>query len=151
MQVAAIKPKDKTVMTTAEVAEFLDSEFPEANFYGKTYEVLEVTTGGGKIRLLEHERHIRPGGTISGPAMMALADVTAYLVLIGNIGPVALAVTTSLNINFVRKPKPGDLIGEGEIIKLGRKLAVFDVRIKSANSNELVAQASVTYAIPEDR
>lgn len=149
MQVTTVNSNDRTVMTTEEVTAFLDNDFPEASYHGKTYEVLEITTRGGKIRLFEHERHIRPGGTISGPAMMALADVTAYLVLMGNIGPVALAVTTNLNINFVRKPEPGDLIAEGEIIKLGRTLAVFDVRIRSANSDALVAQASVTYAIPK--
>ncbi len=149
MQVATKKPDDQTVMTREEVAAFLDSDFPEASYHGKTYEVMEITTRGGKIRLLEHERHIRPGGTMSGPAMMALADVAAYLILMGNIGPVALAVTTNLNINFVRKPEPGDLIAEGEIIKLGRSLAVFDVRIRSASSDALVAQASVTYAIPK--
>jgi uncharacterized protein (TIGR00369 family) len=149
MQVATIDSNDKTVMTTEEVAAFLESEFPEASYLGKTYEVLEITNRGGKIRLFEHERHIRPGGTMSGPAMMALADIAAYLILMGNIGPVALAVTTSLNINFVRKPAPGDLIADGEIIKLGRSLAVFDVRIRSVNSDALVAQASVTYAIPK--
>ena len=145
----AKKSDNQTVMTTQDVAAFLDRDFPEANYHGKTYEVLEITTRGGRIRLFEHERHIRPGGTMSGPAMMALADVAAYLILMGNIGPVALAVTTNLNINFVRKPEPGDLIADGEIIKLGRSLAVFDIRIRSDGSDALVAQASVTYAIPK--
>lgn len=139
---------EQTIMTPAEVEAFLTAEFPEANYHGKTFEVLEITKEGSKVRLFHHERHLRPGGTISGPSMMALTDISAYVSLLGNIGPVALAVTTSLNINFVRKPEAGDLIAVGEIIKLGRRLAVVDVRIYSDGSDDIVAQASTTYSIP---
>ncbi|MBL4758604.1 MAG: PaaI family thioesterase [Rhizobiales bacterium] len=145
-----MKSNDQPKMSAEQVQVFLDSDFPEANFYGKTYEILSVTTAGADVMLLSHERHLRPGGTISGPAMMALVDVAAYVGLLGNIGPVALAVTTNLSISFVRKPEPGHLIASCEIIKLGRRLAVLDVRIRSEGSEAIVAQASVTYAIPQE-
>jgi uncharacterized protein (TIGR00369 family) len=94
---------------------------------------------------------LRPGGTISGPTLMALADTAAYCQILAHIGPVALAVTSSLNMTFLRKPERADLLGEATFLKLGRKLAVVDVRIRSAGSVELVAQAVVTYAIPSAR
>jgi len=151
MQVAKMKSDNQAAMTIEDVEQFLEREFPEANYHGRTYEVAEVAVKGGKIRLLHHERHLRPGGTISGPAMMALADMCGYVSILGNLGPVALAVTTSLTINFIRKPEPGDLIAEGEVIKLGRRLVVIDVRIKVDGSDLLVAQSSVTYSIPSKR
>ena len=149
LQVGKMKPDNQSMMTPEEVEQFLDREFPEANYHGKTYDILGITAQGAKIRLLEHERHLRPGGTISGPAMMALTDICAYVSILGNIGPVALTVTTNLNINFVRKPKPGNLIAVGEIIKLGRTLAVVDIRIMSEGIDLIVAHSSVTYAIPK--
>jgi len=135
-------------MTPEEVDVFIDREFPEANYHGRTYRVEAVGTAKSRVRLLYHERHLRPGGTISGPSMMALADIAAYIAILGSIGPVALAVTTSLNINFLRKPAQDDLIAEGEIIKLGKRLAVTDIRIHSIGDDALVAQAAVTYSIP---
>jgi uncharacterized protein (TIGR00369 family) len=105
-----------------------------------------------EVRLLARVRaeavRLRPGGTISGPTLMALADGAAYCQILAHLGPVALAVTSSLNITFLRKPEPADMIGEATFLKLGRKLAVVDVRIRSEGSADLVAQAVVTYAIP---
>jgi uncharacterized protein (TIGR00369 family) len=94
---------------------------------------------------------LRPGGTVSGPTMMALADGAAYSQILAHIGPVALAVTSSLNITFLRKPQPGGLVAEATFLKLGRKLAVVDVRMRSEGDPALVAQAIVTYAIPTAR
>ncbi len=135
-------------MSVQEVADFIDREFPEANYHGETYRVEQVGEERSRIRLIYHERHLRPGGTIAGPSMMALADMAAYVAVLGSIGPVALAVTSNLSINFLRKPDQTDLIAEAEIIKLGKRLAVTDIRIHSAGNQDLVAQVSATYSIP---
>ena len=94
--------------------------------------------------------NLRPGGTISGPTLMAMVDFGFYLLLLARLGPVALAVTTNLNINFMRKPEPGDLLGEGRLLKLGRTLAVGDFTIWSEGKKDPVAHATVTYSIPPD-
>jgi len=100
------------------------------------------------MRLRFDAKHLRPGGTISGPAMFALADVALYVAILGQIGRVSLAVTTNLNINFLRKPDPRDLIGEARLIKLGKRLAVGEVAIFSDGRDELVAHAVGTYSLP---
>jgi uncharacterized protein (TIGR00369 family) len=93
-------------------------------------------------------RNSRPGGTLSGPTMMALADNSAWLIILAHIGPVLLAVTTSLHIDFLRKPELTDLMAQARLIKLGRHLAVVDVELFSRGSSDLVAKAQVTYSIP---
>lgn len=93
-------------------------------------------------------RHERPGGTVSGPLMMMLADTTAWMAILAQIGPVLLAVTTSLHIDFLRKPEMTDLVARGTVLKLGRKLAVVDVSIYSQGRDDVVAKSQVTYAIP---
>ncbi|MEX3315566.1 PaaI family thioesterase [Sulfitobacter sp. PS-8MA] len=101
------------------------------------------------MRLLTAERHLRPGGTVSGPSMFALADVAAYLVTLAMIGPRALAVTTNCSIDFMRKPLADvHLVAKGKLLKLGRQLSVTDVLIYSEGSDKPVARASLTYAIP---
>ncbi len=101
------------------------------------------------LRLRISDRHLRPGGTVSGPAMFGLADVTAYLLTLAKIGPRALAVTTNCAIDFMRKPAAGkDLLCEGRLLKLGRQLSVSDVLIYSEGDPKPVARASLTYAIP---
>lgn len=100
-------------------------------------------------RLRVDERHLRPGGTVSGPAMFALADVTIYLAILSRIGEVALAVTTNASVDFMRKPEAGrDLLAECRILKLGRTLAVGDALIRSEGIEAPVARCSMTYAIP---
>jgi uncharacterized protein (TIGR00369 family) len=94
------------------------------------------------------DRHGRPGGTVSGPAMMTLADTSAWVVIMSQIGPVVLAVTTSLHIDFLRKPELTDLMAKARILKLGKRLAVVDVELSSRGTTELVAKAQVTYSIP---
>ena len=94
------------------------------------------------------DRDSRPGGTVSGPTMMALADNAAWLIILANIGPVLLAVTTSLHIDFLRKPELTDLMARARLIKLGSRLAVVDVELFSKGSTDLVAKAQVTYSIP---
>ena len=101
------------------------------------------------LRLCVGHQHLRPGGTVSGPAMFALADVGVYLAILSRIGPVALAVTTGASIDFMRKPAAGrDLVARVRLLKLGRVLAVGDALIHSEGTAEPVARASLTYSIP---
>jgi uncharacterized protein (TIGR00369 family) len=100
--------------------------------------------------MLYHEQTLRPGGTISGPAMFALADIAMYAALLARIGPRPLAVTTSLNINFLRKPKPGDMIADATILKLGKRLAMGEIGLHSDGEDDLAAHATATYSIPDD-
>lgn len=94
------------------------------------------------------DTHARPGGTLSGPTMMALADLAAWLITMAHIGPVVLAVTTSLHIDFLRKPELTDLMARARLIKLGKRLSISDVELFSRGSDKLVAKAQVTYSIP---
>lgn len=115
------------------------------------FRIEEVGAEHLRVRLISAEKHLRPGGTVSGPSMFALADVAIYLMVLARIGPVALAVTTNCSIDFMRKPVSGlDLIGEARLLKLGRSLAVGDVLIRSEGQQEVVARASLTYAIPPE-
>ena len=101
------------------------------------------------MRLLTSRRHLRPGGTVSGPSMFALADVAAYLATLAMIGPKALAVTTNCSIDFMRKPLADvPLVAHAKLLKLGRQLSVTDVLIYSEGSDKPMARASLTYAIP---
>jgi acyl-coenzyme A thioesterase PaaI-like protein len=101
-----------------------------------------------RVRQKTHDRNLRPGGTVAGPTVMAMVDFGFYLLLLGRLGPVAHAVTTNLNINFMRKPEPVDLLGEGRLLKLGKTLAVGDFTVWSDGKKEPVAHATVTYSIP---
>jgi uncharacterized protein (TIGR00369 family) len=112
------------------------------------YFVVEVDEGRLLARVPSESIGLRPGGTVSGPTLMGLADGAAYCLILAHIGPVALAVTSSLNISFLRKPQPAGVEAEATFLKLGRKLAVVEVRMRSEGSPDLVAQAVVTYAIP---
>lgn len=99
-------------------------------------------------RIAYNERQLRPGGTLSGPTMMGLADSAVYALIFSAIGFSPLSVTTNLSINFLRKPKPADLIAEARTLKQGKALFVADVTIRSAEESEPCAHAVVTYSIP---
>lgn len=135
------------MMTLAEIRAFLDREFPQLQTEGR-YTVEELRPRGARLRAAYHENQTRPGGTISGPTMMALADVSLYVAVLASIGPVALAVTTNLNINFLRRPAPRDLISECSLLKLGNRLAVGEVTIFSEGEEAPVAHVTGTYSIP---
>jgi uncharacterized protein (TIGR00369 family) len=136
----------QAVMTEAELAGFLAREFPQVS---GDFRIERLTPDGIEVRLCVAERHLRPGGTVSGPSIFALADVAVYLALLARIGPVALAVTTGASIDFLRKPEAGrDLIGSAQLLKLGRVLVVGDVLVRSDGGEEAVARASMTYSIP---
>lgn len=138
-----------TVMNEAELAAFLVRDFPQVE---SDFVIERLTEDGIVVRLKVAERHLRPGGTVSGPSIFALADVAVYLAILARIGPVALAVTTNGGVDFLRKPLAGaDLIGSARLLKLGRVLAVGDVLIRSDGQDEPVARASMTYSIPPRR
>jgi uncharacterized protein (TIGR00369 family) len=123
-------------------------EAPWAAEAGLTLESIE--RGRARARLPVDASLLRPGGTVAGPAMMSLADATMYAVVLSMIGPVKLTVTTSFNINFLRRPALADLIAEGRMLKLGRRLAVMEVTVYSDGSDKPVAHATGTYSIPPD-
>lgn len=139
---------EPTAMDLAETCAFLDREFPQMNEGGRSYHLEAVGPLFARMRLDHHERFLRPGGTISGPAMMALADFALYAAILANVGPVALAVTTSLSFNFLRKPGTAGLVAECRLLKLGRRLAVGEVLITAAGCDDLVCHATGTYSIP---
>lgn len=133
-------------MDRAELAAFLARDFAQV---ADDFAIEEVSVEGVTVRLRVAERHLRPGGTVSGPAMFALADVGLYLAILSRLGPVALAVTTNCAIDFMRKPKAGcDLIARARLLKLGRVLAVGDVLIHAQGDDQPVARAGLTYSIP---
>jgi len=107
--------------------------------------------GRVEVELPFRELLVRPGGTVCGPALFALADITLYGVVLSLIGRVELAVTTDLTMHFLSKPRPGDLAGDGRILRLGARLAIGEVVIRSVGRSEPVAHAVGTYAIPEAR
>lgn len=133
------------VMSLDELRAFMKREFPQL---GDAFEVMAVDEGSATMRLHADEQHLRPGGTVSGPSLFALADVAAYAAILAHIGPVALAVTTNLNINFLRKPSPGTVEAMARLLKLGKRLAVLDISLTDGASGELVAHATATYSIP---
>ena len=137
-----------TLMSLAETQDFLDREFPQMQAGGRAYHLEAVGPLTARMRLEAHERFLRPGATVSGPAMMALADYVLYAAILANIGPVALAVTTNLTFNFLRKPASGDLLAECRLLKLGRRLAVGEVAITAVGDPDIVCHATGTYSIP---
>lgn len=139
---------EQPAMDIEEVRAFLDREFPQIHHGGRTYSVEAVGPMTAQLRCAYHERHLRPGGTISGPAMMALADLALYVAILAQIGPVALAVTTNLSFNFLRKPAQRDILAECRLLKLGKRLAVGEVTIFSEGESEAVCHATGTYSIP---
>ncbi|MXU66284.1 PaaI family thioesterase [Oceanomicrobium pacificus] len=135
-------------MTAEEVSGFLADVFPQL---AGRFEIVELAPMRARVRMRMQEADLRPGGTVSGPSMFALADVAFYIVTLAMIGPQALTVTTNCNINFMRKPAPGAMLGEARLMKLGRSLSVGDVTLTSEGSADVVAHAALTYAIPPQK
>jgi uncharacterized protein (TIGR00369 family) len=136
--------KERTVADKEQITEFLKQAFPQSKCT-----VEEVGTMSATVRHSVGVDELRPGGTVSGPVLMATADVALYVAILAQIGIVPLAVTTSLNINFLRKPAADrDIIGQCKLIKLGKSLAVGEVALYSEGSADMVAHATGTYAIP---
>ncbi|MBY6152650.1 PaaI family thioesterase [Vannielia litorea] len=140
---------DQVVMDKGALERFIESEFSQVQ---GDFSVEEITPDGVLVRLLTQDKHLRPGGTVSGPSMFGLVDVGMYFAVLSRIGPVALTVTTNCSIDFMRKPEAGrDLICTARLLKLGRTLAVGECHLRSEGREEVVARASLTYAIPPKR
>jgi|SRR5215813_5166914 len=135
-------------MSVAELEEFLRAEFPQT--FGSDHIRIERADGEScLLRQRYNDQMLRPGGTVSGPTLMALADYAMYVVLLSAIGPIGLAVTTNLNINFLRKGLAGqDVLAAAKILKLGKRLAVGEVTLLSGASPDPVAHVTATYSIP---
>ncbi|SCA55763.1 putative thioesterase [Candidatus Terasakiella magnetica] len=133
-------------ITQEDFDHIIETELPWAQEIGMKTD--KVGDGEAILRLPFNDNMLRPGGTVSGPTMMALADACMYAVILSAIGKVKLAVTTSFNINFMHRPAPGDLMAEGRILKLGKRLAVMEVTLHSDGHDEPVAHATGTYSIP---
>jgi uncharacterized protein (TIGR00369 family) len=136
------------VLSAKQVTDLLEREFAQLMSRGSFSQIEDAWHRGARVRRKFSEKSLRPGGTISGPTMMGLADFAMYVAVLASIGPVPLAVTTNLNINFLRKPAQKDLIAECNLIKLGKRLAVGDVQIYSEGEDEMVAHATSTYSVP---
>ncbi len=132
-------------MTVDELQQFLLDGFP---LDPPAFVVEDIREQQIRLRLPISAFHGRPGGTVSGPALMSLADCAAWLAIVGHIGPVALAVTTSLHIDFLRKPALVDVVATATLLKLGKRLAVVEVAMVSDRSEAILAKAQVTYSIP---
>ena len=134
------------VMTADEINAYLKIVYPQLNDQYSDYLAIDVKPGECTVRLNANERHLRPGNTVSGPCLFTLADIGGYVCVLSHIGREALAVTTSLTINFMRKAGPGSVDGHCRILKLGKSLMVFDIDIVADGAT--VAHATGTYAIP---
>lgn len=152
-------PNDKTAasadhspaLSAEAIDRLIDHHFPEIHFGGKTLFVDVVTAKGAVVRLENHARNLRPGGTVSGPAMFSLADLGVYAAVLGRIGEAGLqAVTTNMSLNFLRRPEPGVIVADVELLSFGKRLIVAEVRL-IAESGLLVAVATATYAMPSKR
>ena len=133
--------------TIDELHAYLVEVFPEFWKSGDL-RIEELGPMTATLRLAYHPRQLRPGGTIAGPTMFGLCDSALYVAILSEIGRVALAVTTSATINFLRKPAPAGLIGKARLIKLGKRLAVGEVALYSEGESEMVAHWTGTYSIP---
>ena len=136
-------------MTAEEIGRLLETEFPQAFYQGCGHSIDRVDFGDVRVRWTFDPSSLRPGGTVSGPTMMELADFAMYVAVFSAIGPQPLAVTTNLNINFLRKPAAADLIADAKLMKVGKRLAVGEVIIRSEGQDEPVAHVTSTYSIPQ--
>ena len=137
----------KPLMSKIDLENFLEKEFPQVS---NNFKILNTKPNSLSMLMHISDEHLRPGGTVSGPTMFLLADVSFYLATLSMIGPKSLTVTTNCSINFLRKPNISDLISETRVLKIGKTLSVGDVLIYSEGIKEAVAHASLTYSIPRE-
>ena len=135
------------VLDAAGVNALLRRAFPGVN-QAATMDVTSVEPGRIHMVAPYREGLLRPGGVISGPTLMSMADSAAYALVLSHIGDQLMAVTSQLNISFLRGAQPGDIHADAELLRLGRRLAICDIRIWTEAPERLAAQANVTYALP---
>jgi uncharacterized protein (TIGR00369 family) len=131
-------------LDAAQVEALINSHFPQIHVGGRAMLIEEAGVRRARVRLRKQARHLRPGGTVSGPTMFTLADFSVYVAIIATLGE---AGTTNLNINFLAKPEPRDLIARVRLLRVGRRLAVGEAEL-SLDGGDLVAHAMATYALP---
>lgn len=133
----------------ARIEALIDDRFPQIHSGGRILTVEEIGERSARVRMQRHERSIRPGGTVSGPAMFTLADFSVYVAIIATLGEAGFdAVTTNLSINFLAKPEPRDMISSVRLLRLGRRLAVGEAQLYCDGAPDMVAHAIATYALP---
>ena len=137
----------KPLMSKIDLENFLEKEFPQVS---NNFKILNTKPNSLSMLMHISDEHLRPGGTVSGPTMFLLADVSFYLATLSMIGPKSLTVTTNCSINFLRKPNISNLVSESRVLKIGKTLSVGDVLIYSKGIKEPVAHASLTYSIPRE-
>lgn len=136
----------QAVLTKSEAVAFLDNVFPQIR---GLFELDDVRDGAVSMRLSPKDEHLRPGNTVSGPTMFGLVDVAAYVAVLTHVGREALAVTTHCSIDFMNKPAADeDIIAVATLLKLGRSLAIIDVKLYAQGRDRILAAANVTYSIP---
>ena len=136
------------VMSIPEIEELLGREFPQSMRPGGGLKIEHVEYALARVRKAFNPNSLRPGGTISGPTQMALADFALYVAIFSAIGPQTLAVTTNLNINFLRKPEQTDLVADARLMKVGKRLVIGEVTIRSDGADDPVAHVTATYSVP---
>jgi uncharacterized protein (TIGR00369 family) len=138
-------------LDVAQLTQLMDAHFPALQEGSGRLVIEAAGDRSARVRMHQDELMLRPGGTVSGPVMFKLADFAIYMAILAELGATALqAVTTSMNINFLSRPSPSDLIADARLLKLGRRLVVAEVSITSSGSATLVAHATGTYALPKD-
>jgi len=136
-------------LTVSEIEAHFARDFPQGDFGPDgLFKIERVGMGSALVRMKNSDKILRPGGTVSGSTMMMLADATMYVAILASIGWVPLAVTTSLNINFLRKPRAGDVLADCTLLKLGKRLTVGEIAIRSDGEDDVVCHATGTYSIP---
>lgn len=134
------------LLSAADINAILRQVMPSSEANGFRVEQVEPT--GVLCRMVFAQQHIRPGGTVSGPTMMTLADAAMYAAVMARLGRLEMAVTQNLNINFMARPAPADLLARVEVLKMGRRTVVMDVKIYSDGNPDMVAHATGTYSLP---
>jgi uncharacterized protein (TIGR00369 family) len=136
-------------LSPAEVSLLVEQHFPQVQEGSGRLVIEALDAGGARVRMHQDLAMVRPGGTVSGPAMFKLADFTVYVAILGHLGEAGLqAVTTSMTMNFLSRPSPADMIAQARLLKVGRRLAVADVELFTDGRADLVAHTTGTYALP---
>ena len=141
--------KSPGVMSLAQIEQLLDQQFPQIHLGGRVFYIEAADHRHARVRMAAHDKNLRPGNTLSGPSMFQLADLALYVAIIATLGEAAVqSVTTNLNINFLSRPSPADLVAEVELVKVGRRLIIGEAELYSMGVDEMVAHAMATYAMP---
>lgn len=135
------------IVSVAEIDHFLETEFPQVHQDGRVHAITDLAPGTLTMRLDPNERHLRIGGTVSGPAIFTLADYAAYSVILAHVGLKGLSVTTSFHLDFMRKAEPGPIFCTAKLLKLGRRLVVVSLAVTDSE-DALIAHGSCTYSVP---